>query len=428
MIFDDLLKVRNADKLSRKGELLDSIALRGEKQKELLQIIFDKDVRFFIDTDKILQGGDGIGSLLIKGDDELEEELLSILKNLSKRDISGKEAINICIQYTDQLKSIENINMFIDILDNKTRLGIKATSIEKYCREFKIDQYEVMYALAYKKAKNIDWTQRWAAQPKIDGNRQIFEKAVNQPGVFFSRTGKITTSLEKLSNELTDIFGPGPYVIDGEVENGTLEETGFIRRRSEQANDAIYTIFGIYDYEQWETKKHTEKYSTTMNIMDSWTIRQRFVESKNIRMIESYEIKATSEDDFHKKIQHYMNRFIEQGYEGVVIKTLDHVYQPSAGTRRSKDWIKIKPEEDADGVIVSIDEGEGDDRGLAGVFKIRWMTNIFPVSSGKIKRDMRKYMFEHPELYIGKTLEFKYQQLSKYGVPRHAYAVKIRED
>ena len=45
-----------------------------------------------------------------------------------------------------------------------------------------------------------------------------------------------------------------------------------------------------------------------------------------------------------------------------------------------------------------------------------------------LKRDMRKYMFEHPELYIGKTLEFKYQQLSKYGVPRHAYAVKIRED
>ena len=34
----------------------------------------------------------------------------------------------------------------------------------------------------------------------------------------------------------------------------------------------------------------------------------------------------------------------------------------------------------------------------------------------------------HFNKFIGKTIEFQFQLLSKYGVPRHAFGVKIRED
>lgn len=429
MIFNKLIEVRLADKLSRKGELLDSIALSNDVRKELLTIIFDKDVRFYVDTKKILQGWVGTGGLIMQSVQELEEELLMILKSLAKREVTGNAAISVCNDFADKLMSYETLEMFTDILDNKTRLGIKATNIAKYCNEFRIDQYEVMYALAYKKVKNLDWRKKYVAQPKIDGNRQIFEKSsyIDQ-GRFFSRTGKLTTSLEKISQDILYIFGPGPYVMDGEVENGTLEETGFIRRKNEQADNAIYTIFGIYDYNEWSTKQHTEKYEQTLNIMKKWEESSLFKECHNIRMIPSFPIEANTEEEFHKQIQFYMNKFVEQGYEGVVIKTLDHVYQPSAGTRRSKDWIKIKPEEDADGFIIDIIEGDGLDRGKVGKFNVKWMNETFEVSPGKINHEMRKFMFENQHLYIGQKLEFKYQELSMHGVPRNAYGVKIRED
>ena len=116
------------------------------------------------------------------------------------------------------------------------------------------------------------------------------------------------------------------------------------------------------------------------------------------------------------------------GYEGAVLKSLDHVYQPSSGSKRSKDWLKIKPQRDSEGTIVGIIEEDSLEGGRVGKFRVRWINNEeFDVATGKLKKETCKYIWEHKEEFVGQKLEFSFQLLSAYGVPRHAFAVKVRE-
>jgi ATP-dependent DNA ligase len=342
---------------------------------------------------------------------------------LASEELRGNAGVQKCIDFADQLMPAE-IKMFINILENKTRLGIGATDINKLCKLFKIEQFEVMFAQQYKKVKNIDWTKEHYIQPKIDGMRDIGIKKAFDAIKFYTRTGKPITSLRHLEQEVNEKMWKLSFVMDGEIESGaSLEETGAIRRKDEQAEDAVYTLFGIYNYEQWMEKNHKEPYFTT------YAVTRDLLEDykpKGIRLIPTYRIKAKSEEEFHELVTKYYQEFLEQGYEGAVLKTTDHVYQPSAGSKRSNDWIKIKPEETTEGIITEIIEGEGQHQGLVGKFMVKWVDATFEVAPGNLNHESRKRIWDNKEAYLGSEIEFKYQVLSIYGVPRHASAIKIR--
>jgi len=420
MFLSDLNQISAISVKKDKAHELDHIASCGPIYVKLLNMIFDKDVRYFIDTDKIKVNN--IKSFCFDSDDEKAKKLYDLLNLLSSGSVRGNDGIILCSNFADQyLDTSAEVEMFKNILDNKLRLGIGATDVNKLCKNLSIEQFEVMFALQWDKAKP-KWNNGYYAQPKIDGMRCI---GIKKEGVlkFYTRTGKDITSLEWLARKIEEATPGQEFVLDGEIENGTLEETGVIRRKDEQAEEATYTIFGKYNLYEWETKKHTIPYEYTYIETDT------FVKQLNIqglRMIPNYRILASNEDEFHKKIQEYTEIFIEQGYEGSVLKTMNHVYNPSAGTRRSPDWIKVKPHIDADGIIIAIEEGEGLHRGMVGRFLVEWPGGTFDVAPGKLSHDARKHIWENPKLYIDQKIEFRYQLLSIYGVPRHAFCSKIR--
>jgi hypothetical protein len=404
---------------------LDQASKLSEFHPILLNIIFDKNVRFFVDVNKVKRGLSDLSSMVVKTDLELDKELLDLLTLLASEDLRGNAGVLKCINFADQLNP-EEIKVFLNILENKIRLGIGATDINKYCQTFKIDQYEVMFAKKVEHISDIDWNKRYCIQPKIDGNRCIDEK-FEYKNKFLTRTGKPLTSIDFIGNQINNAFGKYPnFVLDGEIESGsTLESTGAIRRKSEQVEDAIYTLFGIYDYDQWQTKQHTDTYEEVYNRTKHLLELHPML---NVRLIPSYNIEAKSEEEFFEIVMKYYQEFLDQGYEGAVLKTLDHVYQPSAGTRRSIDWIKLKPKESTEGIIVDILEGDGEHQGMLGKFLVKWLDVTFEVSPGKIKHKERKEIMNNPSKYIGKEVEFFYQTLSVYGVPRGAFAKRIRED
>ena len=55
------------------------------------------------------------------------------------------------------------------------------------------------------------------------------------------------------------------------------------------------------------------------------------------------------------------------------------------------------------------------------------MDKIFDVAPGKFTKKQRIHILENAPDYINKKLEFQYQCLSEYGIPRHAFAIKFRE-
>lgn len=418
-ILASLRWVQNQSRKECKAMQLDAITMNGPQYIELLCMIFDKDIRFFADVKKVKKLMSESKPLMQDPDAEIDLNLLQLLKVLSSEEIRGDEAHARCAGFADKLIENEDVEMFLSILQNKTRLGIGATDINKYCKSFKIEQFEVMFAQRMDKIKAIDNTKVYVVQPKIDGNRCICIKKGNE-AKFYTRTGKDITSIPHLAELIANV--PTDFVLDGEIESGgSLEDTGAIRRKDETIENAVYTIFGVYPINEWESKKHRlpydRSYKEARRIVD-------FIDNNYIRMIPSFMMYPISDEE----ILLFMQRFIDQGYEGAVVKTADHVYQPSAGSKRSKDWIKVKPQESTEGIILDVLEGEGLHQGQAGKFKVKWLDVEFEVAPGKFDHATRIHMLANKQNYIGKRLEFVYQCLSQYNIPRHAYAIKIRED
>ena len=425
MILKQLVQIGQVGKKIDKAYLLDEIANQGDFYPKLLNIIFDKDVRFFAVVDKINSGLSDIGLLSFKSNQELDEELFSLLNILSSEELRGNAANQKCIDFANQLNGSDEVEMFLNILDNKLRLGINATDVNKYCKKLNIKQFEVMFAKRLDKVKNIKFNNSYVIQPKIDGMRCIGIKYPNQGIKFYTRTGKDITSLQILEKQVNDAFWDSCFVMDGEVESGAcLEEVGAIRRKTEQVEDSILTLFGSYKLTQWLSKNHTETYEsvyerTCMLINNTPSLI-------NFRVIPSFKITPSNEDQFYTLIDGYYQQFLEQKYEGAVLKTIDHIYSPSVGTKRSDDWIKIKPQESTEGKIVDILEGEASHQGMVGKFMVKWLDKTFEIAPGKLSHEKRQQIWNNKQDYIGLNLEFTYQLLSKYGIPRHAGAVKIR--
>ena len=114
------------------------------------------------------------------------------------------------------------------------------------------------------------------------------------------------------------------------------------------------------------------------------------------------------------------------GYEGAMIKSLQHTYQKG---KRIDGWWKYKPEKDADGMITSIFEAvsmDGVPLGRAGSVVVLCEDNSGAVPHG-IPHELGRDMFNNPENYLGQWCEFKYMERDRQGGYRHPTFYRLRE-
>lgn len=119
----------------------------------------------------------------------------------------------------------------------------------------------------------------------------------------------------------------------------------------------------------------------------------------------------------------------ERGFEGLMVKTLDHLYYSGVG-KRIDGWLKMKPEETADGVIVAVHQAisiHGEPLPRAGSVTVRLEDNSTASPAG-IPHDLGADMWRYPEKYINKQwVEFKYMERDRQGGYRHPSLVRLRE-
>lgn len=118
----------------------------------------------------------------------------------------------------------------------------------------------------------------------------------------------------------------------------------------------------------------------------------------------------------------HLNKTLEKvlswGGEGLVIRKPNSPYQKNT---RSDYWLKVKKWFDAEAVV--LDHIEGTRPGLCGALKVVNKDGlIFKVASG-----MTEVMAHNPPP-IGTIITYKWDTLTKEGIPRPASFVRIRED
>lgn len=114
---------------------------------------------------------------------------------------------------------------------------------------------------------------------------------------------------------------------------------------------------------------------------------------------------------------------VDNKLEGLMLKRSRHDYVNG----RSTDWMKMKPEEEKDGIITGFTEGQGKFNGLIGSATIDFGDGSSTSVSG-MDDATRLDMSRNPNKYIGRVARIPYMQRDSQGGYRHPRWGGLHED
>jgi len=136
----------------------------------------------------------------------------------------------------------------------------------------------------------------------------------------------------------------------------------------------------------------------------------------------------------HESVDEAFVNARSRGLEGVMVKQLHAPYE----RKRTDGWLKMKPEDDADGVITELIEATatvadpergiavGDPLGRVGSVRVRMEDGSEACPHG-IAHDLGRRMLMATGSYIGQWCEFKYMERDRQGGYRHPTFHRVRE-
>lgn len=258
------------------------------------------------------------------------------------------------------------------------------------------------------------WTpqawREWVIEPKYDGARLIYHK-----GQFLSRTGKPLHNLEHIAEELKHLRD---WTLDGEVYGDDWASTMSVARASKTKKDGGKLRFGVFDVlvnSEWEqqacVRPFHERREYTSLLLPSRDNRE-FVHVVN-------QYRAYSFEEF--QALHKQN--LENGCDGTVLKRLDSLYE----FKRVKTWLKVKPVETFDCLVVGWKTGTGKYTDMIGALEILVSPGVTCYCSG-MSDAQRKDWRTNEGWIIGKTIEVQARGVHPSGALIEPRFIRIRED
>jgi DNA ligase-1 len=216
--------------------------------------------------------------------------------------------------------------------------------------------------------------------------------------------------------------------LDDDVFNRT---SGAIRRKDRQPDFKFYVFDDFRNIE----KSYDDRW-VKLHCSGHVNFKNPFVTILEQRIIETFE-----------EVMQYEEELIEQGYEGMMARTLYHPYKMGRVTLKMGHIYKRKPLEQSEGIVVGLYEQEENlnekvtnelgttsrsghkenkvkKNTLGGVIldDPKWKE---PVRCGTIiggKKEWRQKMWDNPELIIGATMTYVYQGYGSIDKPRQPRA------
>jgi DNA ligase-1 len=201
-------------------------------------------------------------------------------------------------------------------------------------------------------------------EPKLDGVRCI--TIVNYEArtvVQYTRNGKVLENFSHIADSLLahiDDLGRS-YVLDGEVVSSSFQTLmkQVHRKDDVQASDARLMLFDMIPLVEFKEGKSTLGQRRRSNLLRSF--KPTFDKCGNIDVIPQTEVDL---DGMVGEVQFraYNKEAIEAGYEGIMIKDPNAMYE----CKRSASWLKQKPFIEVSLTVTAVEEGTGKNEGRLG--------------------------------------------------------------
>lgn len=357
--------------------------------------------------------------------DEIDFDLLDRLAARRLTGNAAKQALDAAIENS----TAATASVLRRIVDKDLRMGATAKTLNKV-KPGLIPSFEVMLAHKFKEKKIKSWPV--AAEVKHDGYRALVE--VDQPNGkvrFLSRNGKpISAEMPHIVERLLDAGPRGHYWLDGELINGTFNETGVTKRKNHVADKVVLHVFEMLLPEELVSGSKAN-YRLRRHALEGSGFFSDSIKLSEMRLCHNLD-----------EVMTFYEEVIERGGEGLIVKPLDGLYEP----KRSYAWMKIKAQETLDLEVVGAVEGEKDLTGSLGALIVYHNGVKVRVGTG-FSRQLRDQIWENylddllrreeadfysrplgEESVLGRIVEVAFHEVTPDGSLRHPRFVRFRDD
>lgn len=267
----------------------------------------------------------------------------------------------------------------------------------------------------HKLSKQPDFAkEKWGMQCKFNGNRCVATK-----DGLFTRKGERYVSVPHIENALKPFFKEYPNaVLDGELFNNDLRQqlneiSKLIRKTKHiESTDLVESErkvkFYIYDGYNFRGKSDTLDEETPYIERKNWIDNVVIPLSKYFVEVDTKIVK--SKDHMNELFQDLLN----DQQEGGILRKMDAPYEH----KRSKNLVKVKSEDDDEGTILDIKDGDGNWKGAATNVTLKWKNKTFDAVF-KGSYEQRAEILKNKNKWIGKEVTFLYMGLTGLGTPNY---------
>ena len=243
-------------------------------------------------------------------------------------------------------------------------------------------------------------------QPKLDGCRCFCEKVSDTEIVYTSRKGKAITTLGHITPSLLNIMVIGE-IFDAEVYNRDMSLQQIMSAVKKQRPASLKLELWIFDVAD-----------TTIGYEERYTKYSSLPAQPYIVQVPAYLV------DTEAEVHIYHDKFIQDGYEGIMIKNCSGGYKFK---HRSKDLQKLKNFEDKEFEVIGSYEGEGTT--YEGMITLLCKTKEGKEfgCNPKGTHAFKQSLWKNRDKLVGTWWTVRYQTLSDSGVPIFPVGISQRE-
>lgn len=341
-------------------------------------------------------------------------DLFLLLEDLSFRRLIGLAAIRAMESCLLSAPEVSCVIWGARAINKDLRCGVSVSTANKVWPGL-IDDLSVTLALPYDPAKH-EIRGTWWVTPKLDGYRMTIID-----GVPYSRNKRVYTTVDHVLKEIGAPFLE-TYVWDGEImgpADDFDEAGGKIRRKGEQASEAVFHVFDLVKRGQWlkDTDAYNVRYVELQHVVR--TLKNTEIGADHIRIVPGNVLVDPTPEDLFKE----MKSCLRQGYEGAMLRCVDDPYF----YERTDRLLKLKDFVSADLPIVGFYEGRGKHKGRLGGVVVEMDGVLTKVGSGFTDEQRTKLWTQRDDLG-GKYVEVQYQNKTKDGALRFPVFMCFRPD
>lgn len=299
-------------------------------------------------------------------------------------------------------------------VEAKYKKQLKTGYFENIKNIDKVQYIEPILAKSYKDYEDdVDFkNDKWGAQIKYNGICCLASEAG-----LFSRKGEKFLSVPHIENALKSFFDVYPdAVLHGELFNDEyrqqLNEISKLCRKTVHITDEDLkrseTLIRYYIYDGYFPSANLPAKSPYEN-------RKFFIDNQVVGIYDYCVLVPTIPIKSRKDLDKEFQTRIDRGDEGNILRKMDMEYKSG----RSKNLLKVKAEDDDEGIIVDIKEGTGNWAGTGKIITLEWNGKIFDATfKGSYEESVT--FLKNRRKWIGKTVTFLYNGLTGLEIPNYA--------